>query len=158
MTTTRMGTKTVYICGQRQGARRPAAGQCPSRESPSDVPKPVRRRVAIVAHADRDSVLAAVLLARELRLVEGIWVYTQAELMSFFRGGATDLRDETPIYVVGFTPSPARDVIQAAADLRRAADLGRPSSLAARGSRWPARSDRRRQGVGRTRIWGHHCR
>ena len=78
-------------------------------------PKPVRRRVAIVAHADRDSVLSAVLLARELRLVEGIWVYTQAELMSFFRGGATDLREETPIYVIGFSPSPARDVIQAAA-------------------------------------------
>jgi hypothetical protein len=56
-----------------------------------------------------------VLLARELRLVDGIWVYTQAELMSFFRGGATDLREETPIYVVGFTPSPARDVLQAAA-------------------------------------------
>lgn len=84
-------------------------------EKPVEAPKPVRRRVAIVAHADRDSVLAAVLLARELRLVEGIWVYTQAELMSFFRGGATDLRDETPIYVIGFTPSPARDVIQAAA-------------------------------------------
>jgi hypothetical protein len=84
-------------------------------EAPPEPPKPVRRRVAIVAHADRDSVLAAVLLARELRLVDGIWVYTQAELMSFFRGGATDLREETPIYVVGFTPSPARDVIQAAA-------------------------------------------
>ena len=77
--------------------------------------KPVRRRIAIVAHGDRDSVLAAVLLARELRLVEQIWVYSQAELMTFFRGGATDLRDETPIYLIGFTPSPARDVIQAAA-------------------------------------------
>jgi len=84
-------------------------------EAPPEPPKPIRRRVAIVAHADRDSVLAAVLLARELRLVDGIWVYTQAELMSFFRGGATDLREETPIYVVGFTPSPARDVLQAAA-------------------------------------------
>jgi hypothetical protein len=80
-----------------------------------EAPKPIRRRVAIVAHADRDSVLTAVLLARELRLVEQIWVYSQAELMSFFRGGATDLREETPIYMIGFTPSPARDVIQAAA-------------------------------------------
>lgn len=96
--------------GQRKESQPDAAQQ----EKPVDAPKPVRRRVAIVAHADRDSVLAAVLLARELRLVEGIWVYTQAELMSFFRGVTTDLRDETPIYVVGFTPSPARDVIQAA--------------------------------------------
>ncbi|MBW2389818.1 MAG: hypothetical protein JRG89_15500 [Deltaproteobacteria bacterium] len=97
--------------GQRKKPQTDTAEQ----EKPVEAPKPVRRRVAIVAHADRDSVLAAVLLARELRLVEGIWVYTQAELMTFFRGVATDLRDETPIYVVGFTPSPARDVIQAAA-------------------------------------------
>jgi hypothetical protein len=34
--------------------------------------------------------------------------------MTFFRSVATDLRDQTPIYVVGFTASPARDVIQAA--------------------------------------------
>jgi hypothetical protein len=92
-----------------------AAQPAPVVEKAPEVPKPVRRRIAIVAHADRDSVLAAVLLARELRLVEQIWVYTQAELMSFFRGGATDLREETPIYMIGFTPSPARDVIQAAA-------------------------------------------
>ncbi|MFT5695657.1 MAG: hypothetical protein ACI9QQ_001636 [Myxococcota bacterium] len=103
--------------GATEGAPRPRGRRQPKalEDKPVEAPKPVRRRVAIVAHADRDSVLAAVLLARELRLVEGIWVYTQAELMSFFRGGATDLRDETPIYVIGFSPSPARDVIQAAA-------------------------------------------
>ena len=84
-------------------------------EKPVEAPKPVRRRIAIVAHADRDSVLAAILLAREMRLVEQIWVYSQAELMNFFRGAATDLREETPIYMIGFAPSPARDVIQAAA-------------------------------------------
>lgn len=102
--------------GATEGAPRPRGRRQPKalEDKPVEAPKPVRRRVAIVAHADRDSVLAAVLLARELRLVEGIWVYTQAELMSFFRGGATDLRDETPIYVIGFSPSPARDVIQAA--------------------------------------------
>jgi hypothetical protein len=34
--------------------------------------------------------------------------------MTFFRGVATDLRENTPIYVVGFVPRPSRDVIQAA--------------------------------------------
>lgn len=79
-------------------------------------PKPQRpKRIAILAHADRDSVAAAVLLARDVRLLEGIWVYPQADLMTFFRGVATDLREETPIHVIGFAASPARDVIQAAA-------------------------------------------
>lgn len=74
-----------------------------------------RGRVAILAHADRQSIAAAVLLARELRQIEGIWVYPQEELMTFFRGVATDLGERTPIYVLGFLAKPARDVIQAAA-------------------------------------------
>ena len=73
-----------------------------------------RRRAAIVAHADRDSVGAAVLLARDLRLLEGIWVYRQEELMTFFRSVATDLRENTPIYLIGFTASPARETLQTA--------------------------------------------
>ncbi|MFP6605197.1 MAG: hypothetical protein VCC19_01355 [Myxococcota bacterium] len=74
-----------------------------------------RRRGAIVAHADRDSLVAALLIARDIRMVEGLWVYPQSELMTFFRAVTTDLREDTPIYVVGFTPSPAPDVLQAAA-------------------------------------------
>jgi hypothetical protein len=35
--------------------------------------------------------------------------------MTFFRGVATDLRADTPIYVVGFAASPARELLQAAA-------------------------------------------
>ena len=99
----------------RDRRRRPRSKAEAEPEAPVEAPKPPRRRVAIVAHADRDSLVSAVLLARELRLLEGVWVYTQAELMSFFRGGATDLREDTPIYMIGFTPSPARDVVQAAA-------------------------------------------
>ena len=74
-----------------------------------------RRRAAIAAHADRHSLGAAVLLARELRLVEGIWVYPQSDLMTFFRSVATDLREGMPIYSIGFTASPARETLQAAA-------------------------------------------
>ena len=49
-----------------------------------------------------------------MRQLEGLWIYPQSELMTFFRGVATDLRESTPIYVVGFVPRPSRDVIQAA--------------------------------------------
>ncbi len=71
-------------------------------------------RAAILAHADRESITAAVLLAREIRQIEGIWVYPQEDLMTFFRGVATDLRENTPIYVIGFAAKPARDALQAA--------------------------------------------
>jgi hypothetical protein len=77
-------------------------------------PSAPRGRAAILAHADRDSIAAAVLLARDMRQLEGLWIYPQSELMTFFRGVATDLRESTPIYVVGFVPKPSRDVIQAA--------------------------------------------
>ncbi len=73
-----------------------------------------RRRAAFVVHADRRSLIAGLLLARDVRLVEGIWVYPQSEMMTFFRSVATDLHEQTPIYVIGFTASPARDTIQAA--------------------------------------------
>ena len=73
-----------------------------------------RRRCAILVHADPDALLAAILLARDVRQLEGLWIYPQSELMTFFRSIATDLRDDMPIVVVGFSPSPARDVIQAA--------------------------------------------
>ena len=73
-----------------------------------------RGRVAIVAHADRESIAAAVLLSRELRQLEGIWIYPQEDLMTFFRGVATDLREDTPIYLLGFAAKPARDALQAA--------------------------------------------
>ena len=83
--------------------------------SRAEPPRPPRRRAAFVAHADRVSVLTAVLLARDVRLVEGFWVYPQHDLMTFFRSIATDLREETPIFVIGFAASPpARDTIQAA--------------------------------------------
>lgn len=85
---------------------------------PEEELAPVRqerpRKVALLAHADRHSLAAAMLLAREARQVEGIWVYPQSELMTFFRSVTTDLRDDVTIIVVGFQASPARDALQAA--------------------------------------------
>lgn len=83
-------------------------------EVPPPAPRPPRRRAAFLAHADRESIGAAILLARETRLIEGIWVYPQEDLMTFFRSVATDLREDTPICVIGFAASPARDTLQAA--------------------------------------------
>jgi len=93
-----------------------AAAPEPSGEvaASGEEPSAPRGRAAILAHADRDSIAAAVLLARDMRQLEGLWIYPQSELMTFFRGVATDLRESTPIYVVGFVPRPSRDVIQAA--------------------------------------------
>jgi hypothetical protein len=68
----------------------------------------------ILAHADRQSIIAATLLARDVRQLEGIWIYPQSELMTFFRGVTTDLRENMPIFVIGFSASPARDAVQAA--------------------------------------------
>jgi hypothetical protein len=98
---------------ERRRAR--IAKAAPEVQAEPEAPRAPRRRVAVLAHADRDSVAAAVLLARDTRLLDGIWVYPQADLMTFFRGVATDLREDTGIHVIGFAASPARDVLQAAA-------------------------------------------
>lgn len=88
-------------------------------EEPSPEPeeklKMPRKRAAIVVHADRGSLLCGILLARDLRQIEGLWVYGQEDLMTFFRGVTTDLPEDTPIYVIGFTASPARDAVSTAA-------------------------------------------
>jgi hypothetical protein len=107
-------SEDVRMRREREQRRRARLAKAQPEPEVKAAPRPTRRRAAIVAHADRDAVSAAVLLARDVRLLEGIWVYPQSELMTFFRSVATDLREETPIYVVGFTASPARDTIQAA--------------------------------------------
>ena len=86
-------------------------------------PPPPRRRAAFLAHADPISVLSAVVLARDVRLVESFWVYPQEDLMTFFRSVATDLREDTPMFLVGFAASPpARDTFQAASLYRGSLD------------------------------------
>jgi hypothetical protein len=97
----------------RDGAALAAPGD-ETGEAPAEERGLPRGRVAIVAHADRESIVAAVLLAREMRQLEGLWIYPQEDLMTFFRGVATDLREDTPVYLLGFAAKPARDAIQAA--------------------------------------------
>jgi hypothetical protein len=123
-------------------------------------PRPPRRRAAILAHADRESIAAAVLLARDLRLIEGIWIYPQSELMHFFRTVATDLREDTPIVVVGFTASPARETCSrprrctATGWSGSTTTSGRPrtsSGCARRSARTPSTSTPRRTARSRSR-------
>jgi hypothetical protein len=100
---------------ERELRRRARIAKASPEPLPVEQPRrPPRRRSAIVVHADRDSVAAGVLLARDIRLIEGFWVYPQEDLMTFFRSVATDLRPETPIHVVGFHGRPFRDTLQAA--------------------------------------------
>ncbi len=97
---------------KRRAARKAETSESAAAEEPP--PRP-RRRAIIVAAADRDSLLSAVLLARDVRLLEGIWIYPQAELMNFFREVLPDSQEDVPVYLVGFVPSPAVDILQAAA-------------------------------------------
>jgi len=106
-TTSSSGRSAGPRGGRRGGRGSDSEGEEEGRAQP-------RKRSAILVHADPDSLFAAVLLARDIRQLEGMWIYPQAELMTFFRSIATDLRDDTPIFVVGFHPSPAHDVVQAA--------------------------------------------
>jgi hypothetical protein len=101
---------------RREAEQRAVAvrGDVPELPEPEEKLSLPRKRAAIVAHADRASLICGLLLARDLRQIEGLWVYEQQDLMTFFRGVATDLREDTPIYVIGFSASPARDALQAA--------------------------------------------
>lgn len=101
--------------GDSGTTRAARGGRRRDRRNDDDDDKPApRKRSAILVHADPDSLLAAILLARDIRQLDGLWVYPQDDLMTFFRSIATDLRDDTPIFVVGFSPRPSHDVIQAA--------------------------------------------
>ena len=96
---------------KRRAVRKSDVADVPVSEEP---PRPPRRRAVIVSAGDRDSLLSAVLLARDVRLLEGVWIYKQSELMNFFREVMPDIQEGVPIHLVGFVPSPAAEVLQAA--------------------------------------------
>ena len=57
-------------------------------------------------HNDADSILAALVLARERRHIVFFYVCGQDELMDFFRGKATDVDENSDLLVVGFSAAP----------------------------------------------------
>jgi hypothetical protein len=68
---------------------------------------------------DPDSLLAALVLARERRHISFYYVCAQEQLMDFFRGKATDLDDGADLLLVGFTAQPVPKEVIAAAGLYR---------------------------------------
>jgi hypothetical protein len=85
------------------------------------VTRPLRRRprAALCVRNDPDTLLAALILARERRHVSFFYVCSQEQLMDFFRGKATDLEDNTDLLLVGFTAQPVPKEVIAAAGLYR---------------------------------------
>ena len=65
-----------------------------------------RSRAAIIVCDEPDSILAALVLARERRSVVSFRVCPQDGLMDFFRGPATDIGENTDVLLVGFTCHP----------------------------------------------------
>ncbi len=82
-------------------------------------PPPRRPRAAIVVRNDFDSILAALVLARERRNVVLFWVCRQDELMDFFKGKATDLSESVDILLVGFTAQPVPKEVLITAEVYR---------------------------------------
>jgi len=88
---------------------------------PVEVPPPRARRsrAAIVVRDEPDSILAALVLARDRRTIVSFRVLPQEALMDFFKGPATDLPDNVDLLVVGFTAQPRPKEVLDTAELFR---------------------------------------
>jgi len=88
---------------------------------PVEVPPPRARRsrAAIVVRDEPDSILAALVLARDRRTIVSFRVLPQEGLMDFFKGPATDLPDNVDVLVVGFTAQPRPKEVLDTAELFR---------------------------------------
>ena len=69
-------------------------------------PRARRQRAAILVRDDSDSILAALVLARDRRTIVSFRVAPQEGLMDFFKGPATDIADNVDVLVVGFSAQP----------------------------------------------------
>jgi len=69
-------------------------------------PRMRRQRAAILVRDDPDSILAALVLARDRRTIVSFRVAPQEGLMDFFKGPATDIADNVDVLVVGFSAQP----------------------------------------------------
>jgi hypothetical protein len=82
-------------------------------------PRQRRQRAALAVHNDADSILAALVLARERRHIVFFYVCGQDELMDFFRGKATDVDENSDLLLVGFSAAPLPRETIATAELYR---------------------------------------
>jgi hypothetical protein len=88
-------------------AEEPSDGEEPGEDAEREPEQRIRRqRAVIVTHADPDSILAGLVVARDRRTILGFYVCGQDGLMDFFRTRGTDLPDNADLLVVGFTAQP----------------------------------------------------
>ena len=100
--------------GEEERERTPATEQV---EVPA--PRPRRSRAAIVVRDEPESVLAALVLARDRRTIVSFRVLPQEGLMDFFKGPATDIPENVDVLVVGFTAQPRPKEVLDTAELFR---------------------------------------
>lgn len=96
--------------------REPAPASEPVEAPP---PRARRARAAIVVRDEPESILAALVLARDRRTIVSFRTLRQESLMDFFRGPATDIPDNVDVLVVGFTAQPRPKEVLDTAELFR---------------------------------------
>lgn len=100
--------------GEEESETGPAAE--PVEVSP---PRARRQRAAILVRDDPDSILAALVLARDRRTIVSFRVAPQEGLMDFFKGPATDIADNVDVLVVGYSAQPRPKEVLDTAELFR---------------------------------------
>ncbi len=100
------------------GDEEPEAGPAaePVEVSP---PRARRQRAAILVRDDPDSILAALVLARDRRTIVSFRVTPQDGLMDFFKGPATDIAENVDVLVVGCSAQPRPKEVLDTAELFR---------------------------------------
>jgi hypothetical protein len=100
--------------GEEEREHSPAA-------EPVEVPPPRarRQRAAILVRDEPESILAALVLARDRRTIVSFRVAPQEGLMDFFKGPATDIADNVDVLVVGFSAQPRPKEVLDTAELFR---------------------------------------
>ena len=105
--------EATLVEGEEERERSPAA------EPVEPPPRARRQRAAILVRNEPESILAALVLARDRRTIVSFRVAPQEALMDFFKGPATDIADNVDVLVVGFTAQPRPNEVLATAELFR---------------------------------------
>ena len=82
-------------------------------------PRARRQRAAILVRDEPESIMAALVLARDRRTIVSFRVAPQEGLMDFFKGPATDIADNVDVLVVGFSAQPRPKEVLDTAELFR---------------------------------------
>jgi hypothetical protein len=105
--------RATHAAAEPAGAAEEAAEEEPEvevaeRARPEVVREAPRRRprAAVVVRDDPDSILAALVLARDRRVLTSFRVVRQDSLLDYFKGPANDVSENEDLLLVGFTAQP----------------------------------------------------